>query len=351
MKKERVSFRIWLAMKIARTMLFIKATTFKKLTEEPYKWACGMMMRIYNDNRMMLGNYMHRMRVMEGFIHLIRIRGSMDPEYPDFIIGTMTSGIAPAASVAQYLGKKLLVHDGEKYLCYGPELYTKDSLKYISEKHNEDADIIISLSINAIPQGIQYANLLEKPFAYVRGEAKDHGKKQQIEGIIKPGMKFIVIHETDQVIDIVIRKIEDDYKIQCLTAFPAINKCEIIPLEELAGKTAVIIEDLFSTGGSAAFEVHKARAVGLICDYCFSIFSYGFDCLKKQFSGEINISNKDFKLTEPCEIDSLLSFPVLMEVIKRMKFYPKETIRAMEAEINTFDQRYEKFLEEKNKIG
>ena len=330
----------WLARKIARTMLLIKATTFKKLNEEPYKWACGMMMRIYNDNRMMLGNYMHRMRVAKGFVDLIYWKKIK----PDFIIGTMTSGIAPATSVAQLMKKKLLVHNEEVYLVYNSQLWDKD---YVKNLKSYSPDLIIASSSTTIPIGVQYANELKVGFAYVRKETKDHGKKQQIEGIVKSGMKFVLVtgSETPEESNLLMRRLEKEFHIFCVDLFEA-ESPEVFT-QDFRGKKAVVIEDLLSTGGSGAYEVFKAQSEGLTCNYCLSIFSYGFKCLKEQFLGKTNISNKEIRLSEPCEIDSLLTFSVLMEEIKRLKFYPKETIRAMGAENATFDERYEEFLSEK----
>lgn len=337
----------WLARKIARTMLFIKATTFKKLTEEPYKWACGMSMRIYNDNRMMLGNFKHRLRIARGFIKLIHEEGI----HPDFIIGTMTSGIAPAASVAQFLKKKLLINYKGEYFIFEPKLWNKEVLK-VFENEGNNPNLIISTSPFAIPHGVQYANKLGIGFAYTR-EAKDHGKKQPIEGIIKPGMRFIYVHEEIQGEKIreLIKALEEEFNLKCVGSLEITHGYKkVLSADEITGKVAVTIEDLFSTGGSSAVEVHEARQAGLICNHCFSIFSYDFKCSKKQYSGEMNISKKDFKLSEPCEIDSLLLFPVLLEEIKRLKFYPPEVIKEMENEIGGFDERYEAFLAEKEKV-
>jgi orotate phosphoribosyltransferase len=323
-------------------MLLIKATTFKKLKEEPYKWACGMSMRIYNDNRMLLGNFNHRKMIADGFINLIKQKNI----HPDFIIGTVTSGIAPAASVAQFLGKKLLINHEGNYFLYPAILYEKKLVKQFKNY----CDIVITNSPMAIPYGIQYANQLGVSFAYMR-TPKDHGKKLPIEGIVKEGMRFIFMHTYEDSVLVEQSKstLEEDYKLFSRGSLYVGHAHYQIHPEDITGDVSVVVEDLLSTGGSAALEVYKARKFGLICNGCFSIFSYGFDCLKKQFSGENEIGDKGIKLSLECKIDSLLTFPTLMEVIKEKKFYPKETIRAMEAENATFDERYTKFLSEKNK--
>lgn len=333
------SFRTWISEKIARTMLFIKATTYKKLTEEPYKWASGMLMRIYNDNRMMLGNYMHRLRITRGFAYLINERGIE----PDYIIGTTSSGIAPAASLAHFLKKNLLINHEDIFFVFDTELATE------SLTQDGDFDIVISTSPFAIPYGVQYANIHKKSFAYIRPQKKEHGKGQSVEGIIKSGMRFALVYNgktTEEVEEIVI-SLKNEFSIELVTSMEVDDGHSPQFPDELSGKTAVVIEDLFSTGGSSAAEVYDARENGMICNHCFSIFSYGFDCLKRQFSGEDVISKKDVKLSTPCETDSLLMFPTLLMVIEKLKFYPDKVIEAMREEIEGFDERYKKFLADK----
>ena len=336
------SFEFWLAKKIARTMLFIKATTFKKLSEEPYTWACGMLMRIYNDNRMMLGNYKHRMRITLGFANLIKEKEIN----PDYIIGTMTSGIAPAASLAQYLGKELLINYNGDYYLYQKNLSIGIDLRISA---NNRPDIIIATSPFAIPYGVQIANELGISFAYIRNKEKDHGKKMQVEGIIKPGMKYAFLFCNELVSEVCefTHILEHEFKLKfCITC--DVRGHEKVDPSFLKDKEAVVIEDLFSTGGSSAYEVYGAREKEMTCNYCFSIFSYGFDCLKKQFSGENNIGNKGVKLSKRCNINSLLTFSILRSEIERLKFYKPDVIKEMRNEIEGFDKKYEKFLNKKS---
>ena len=338
-------------------MLYIKATTYNKPTKKgeeeenkkeekdrkkPYIWACGLPMWIYNDNRMMLGNYRHRSKITRGFSFLLKERNIN----PDFIIGTASSGIAPAASLAQSLGKELLINIDSDFYSFKKDLHLEQGIR------ESEADLIISTSPSAIPYGVQHANKLGIGFAYVRSEKKDHGKGQLIEGNIKPGMKFFFIYneKTLEEIDEITKSLEVEFKIKLLGSMRLKDLHIKMSSEELKGKKAVVIEDLFSTGGSSTFQVHLAREAGMICNHCFSIFSYGFSCLRKQFSGEINIGNKEVKLSTPCEIDSLLTFPTLLKVIIQGQFYPMEKIEAMKEEIEGFDERYRLFLAEKAKI-
>ena len=341
-----------LARVIARTMLFIKATTYR---EEPYKWASGMMMHIYNDNRMMLGLFSHRWRVAQGFV--AKIRGLNI--FVDYILGTSMSGIAPATSVAQIMKKQLLINDGGKFYLYEENLLDKKTLhfawfkillKKTAEKKLDYA--IVTTSPLAIPYGVQYANKLKVGFAYIRNP-KDHGKKQEIEGNLKPGMKVILMftgireedvmsaHQTTKKI------LEDKGCIVMVVHSIDFNKTfhrEILP-EELKGQSTIVIEDLFSTGGSSAYEVYQLRQAGATCNNCFSIFSYGFDVLRKQFSGESEIGGKGVKLLAPCNIDTLLPFPILCVEMERLNFFTPQIRDSMKEEINDFDEKNKKFIE------
>ncbi len=69
--------------------------------KQPFCWASGYYMPIYNDNRQLISTYEGRMLITEGFKSLIK-------ENYDYIVGTATSGIAPATSLADSLQKPLL---------------------------------------------------------------------------------------------------------------------------------------------------------------------------------------------------------------------------------------------------
>ena len=73
------------------------------------------------------------------------------------------------------------------------------------------------------------------PFVYVRSSAKDHGRQNTIEGEVAPG------------------------------------------------QTAVVIEDLVSTGGSSLKAVEELKKNGVIVKGLVSIFSYGFDTASENF--------------------------------------------------------------------
>lgn len=117
---------------VARYLLEIGAVALRP--QEPFTWTSGIKSPIYCDNRLTLSFPVVRNYIAEAFAELIR------SSYPDaeVIAGTATAGIPHAAWVADKLGL---------------------------------------------------------PMAYIRDKAKGHGKQNQIEGLIAPGQKVIVIED------------------------------------------------------------------------------------------------------------------------------------------------------------
>ncbi|MBQ2558915.1 MAG: orotate phosphoribosyltransferase [Lachnospiraceae bacterium] len=150
--------------KIAKDLLSIKAVFFRP--DEPFTWASGIKSPVYCDNRLTLTAPAVRTDVENGLVQLIR------ENYPDaeVLMGTSTAGIAHAAICGHIMGL---------------------------------------------------------PMGYVRGGAKDHGRKNQIEGRLEPGQKVVVV------------------------------------------------EDLISTGGSVLDVVNALREAGAEVLGIVSIFTYG----------------------------------------------------------------------------
>lgn len=117
---------------IAKDLLSIKAVFFRP--EEPFIWASGIKSPVYTDNRLTLSDVAVRGDVENGLAKLIR------DNYPEAeaLFGTSTAGIAHAAITA---------------------------------------------------------HLLSMPMGYVRSGAKDHGRKNQIEGKLIPGQKVVVVED------------------------------------------------------------------------------------------------------------------------------------------------------------
>ena len=117
---------------IAKDLLKIQAVFFRP--DEPFTWASGIKSPVYCDNRLTLTDVAVRTDVENGLAQLIRTH------YPDaeVLMGTSTAGIAHAAITGHILGM---------------------------------------------------------PMGYVRGSAKDHGRKNQIEGRLQPGQKVVVVED------------------------------------------------------------------------------------------------------------------------------------------------------------
>ena len=94
---------------IAKAGLDIMA--IKLRPDNPFTWASGFRMPIYNDNRMFLFHPEHRNLLARGFEEILQ------PEkIPyDVIAGTSTAGIPPATTLADHLGKPMIyVRDNPK---------------------------------------------------------------------------------------------------------------------------------------------------------------------------------------------------------------------------------------------
>lgn len=118
--------------KIAEQLLEIKAVALNP--SQPFTWASGLKSPIYCDNRLTMSYPKVRKEIANGLAQIIK------EHYPDVevIAGTATAGIPHAAWVAE---------------------------------------------------------VLDLPMVYIRGKAKDHGKKNQIEGFISSNQKMVVIED------------------------------------------------------------------------------------------------------------------------------------------------------------
>ena len=151
-------------IQIAKDLLSIKAVFFRP--DEPFTWASGIKSPVYCDNRLTLAYPEVRTHVEEALAKTVK---EFYPEAEAFM-GTSTAGIAHAAITAQIMGL---------------------------------------------------------PMGYVRSGAKDHGRKNQIEGKLEKGQKVVVV------------------------------------------------EDLISTGGSVIEVVNVLREAGAEVLGIVSIFTYG----------------------------------------------------------------------------
>lgn len=178
-------------IQIAKDLLSIKAVFFRP--DEPFTWASGIKSPVYCDNRLTLAYPEVRTHVEEALAKTVK---EVYPE-AEALMGTSTAGIAHAAITAQIMGL---------------------------------------------------------PMGYVRSGAKDHGRKNQIEGKLEKGQKVVVV------------------------------------------------EDLISTGGSVIEVVNVLREAGAEVLGIVSIFTYGMQ------KGLDRLAAADVKNV------SLTSFDVIAEI-------------------------------------
>jgi orotate phosphoribosyltransferase len=180
---------------VARKLLTIKAIQLSP--EKPFTWASGILSPIYCDNRKSLSY----------------------PEVRNFI----KEELAKAA------------------MSFG------------------DFDVVAGVATAGIPHGALVADVLGKPFIYVRSKPKEHGMQNLIEGEIPNGKKVLVV------------------------------------------------EDLISTGGSSVQAINALKETGAIVIGTIAIFTYGFDKAIQTFAAAdcpfVTLSNYDDLLKEAVEMN------------------------------------------------
>lgn len=174
---------------VAKILISIEAVAIKP--KEPFRYTSGLLSPVYSDMRLLMSYPEERRRIIDLWINEIEKLGDFD-----VIAGTATGAIPHAA--------------------------------WISEKMN-------------------------KPMVYIRGKAKEHGKQNQVEGLIKEGQR------------------------------------------------AVIVEDLISTGKSSLESVEALKNIGAEVNNVCGIFSYTLP------QSEQNFKNANIKLT------TLTTFPIIVE--------------------------------------
>ena len=127
-----MSLELTTSSKIANYLLQIKA--IKLETEKPFQWSSGIYSPIYCDNRIVLSFPKIRKLVCDCFVEIIK----------------------------------------KKYT---------------------DTELVAGVATGGIGIGMLIAEKLDLPFVYVRPQAKKHGRKNQIEGLIKKNIKAIVIED------------------------------------------------------------------------------------------------------------------------------------------------------------
>lgn len=68
-------------------------------------------------------------------------------------------------------------------------------LAELVKKEYPDCECLMGTSTAGIPHAALMADILDLPMGYVRGGAKTHGRNNQIEGKVVPGMKVVVVED------------------------------------------------------------------------------------------------------------------------------------------------------------
>ena len=197
---------IEIAKQVAKSLLQIKAIILNP--DEPFVWASGWHSPIYCDNRISLSH----------------------SEVRTFIRQHLVEGV-----ISRY-GKP---------------------------------DVIAGVATGAIAHGVLVAQELGVPFVYVRASAKEHGRKNLIEGMVE------------------------------------------------SGQSVVVIEDLVSSGKSSLAAVQALRDGGFKVNGMGAIFSYGFEHAKKSFE-EAN-----------CELFTLGDYDTLIDQALETKYITKDDVEML----------------------
>ena len=161
--------------------------------------------------------------------------------------------------------------DNRVVLSYPPiRNYVRENLSKQIETLYGKADVIAGVATGAIGIGMLVAEYMGLPFAYVRPEAKSHGRKNQIEGHVEEG------------------------------------------------QTVVVIEDLISTGKSSLNAVNALKEANLHVKGMLAIFSYGFEAAESNF--------KDARV----ELHTLSDYSYLIEVAQKTNYINQSEAELLE---------------------
>lgn len=103
--------------------------------DKPFRWASGILSPIYTDNRLLMGHIEERRKII-AYMH-----------------------------------------------------------KIVNEKIGSNVDVIAGVATSGIPPAAWLAERMEKPLIYVRSDKKEHGLENKIEGKLKAGQKVVLIED------------------------------------------------------------------------------------------------------------------------------------------------------------
>ncbi|MCK5630714.1 MAG: hypothetical protein KAI26_08890 [Nanoarchaeota archaeon] len=259
---------------LAKTALDISAV--KLDPNNPFQWASGYSMPIYNDNRILLGSFENRKLASEALKDIVK---SKNIEY-DMVAGTPTAGIAPAVGLASLLDCPVVIPENGRAFCFDDKVNN-----YLLERIGdlgEDYDMIASISPYGIVPGVMLANKMKLPFIYVRPKKKEHGMGKQIEGVSPEGKRvFLVGYHVDNnyVLSAARAILKENGGLHDVVGINE-NISDIIKPVSLKNKSIIAVEDVVSTGGSCVKEINHYRKLGADVKHCLALYGYG---MKKAF--------------------------------------------------------------------
>ena len=164
--------------------------------------------------------------------------------------------LSPKAPFTWASGIKSPIYCDNRLILSYPEArkVIEEALAELVKREFPEAEAVLGTATAGIPHASYISWILDMPSGFIRSKAKDHGKNKRIEGAFKEGEKVVVV------------------------------------------------EDLFSTGGSSIDAAKACEAEGLKVVGIVSIFSYELKAAEENFVAS------GFKYA------SLATFPELAEV-------------------------------------
>ena len=174
----------------------------------------------------------------------------------DYLLDIGAVSLSPKAPFTWASGIKSPIYCDNRLILSYPEArkVIEEALADLVKREFPEAQAVLGTATAGIPHASYISWILDLPSGFIRSKAKDHGKNKRIEGAFKEGEKVVVV------------------------------------------------EDLFSTGGSSIDAAKACEAEGLDVVGIISIFSY-----------ELKAAEENFKASG-YKHASLATFPELAEV-------------------------------------
>lgn len=156
----------------------------------------------------------------------------------EFLLKIKAVKLQPGKPFTWASGLKSPIYCDNRITLSFPHIRTFIRQEFVRAIENEfpKPDVIVGVATGGIAQGALVAEDMGLPFAYVRPEPKSHGLGNQVEGVIE------------------------------------------------SGQSAIVIEDLVSTGKSSLNAIDAIINSGAVVKGMAAIFTYGFSDAEKRFT-------------------------------------------------------------------